>query len=94
MFWAQPHSSVSSFADLRTIFFPRTDDGHSPLTAVHSFDNKYVGKQPVTWIEYRAEYWLKELQESMDRCTGLRDVTEILLKMALNTIKSINQQVF
>ena len=29
------------------------------------------------------------LQESIDRCTGCRDVTEILLKVALNTIQSI-----
>ena len=50
------------------------------VTAVHCFDNGYVGKQPVAWKEYRAEYWLKELQESMDRCTGSLDVIEILLK--------------
>ena len=36
-------------------------------------------------------YWLKELQEGMDRCTGRRNITEILLKTALNTIQSINQ---
>ena len=40
-----------------------------------------------------ALYWLKELQESMDRRTGRRDVTEILLKAALNTIQSINQSI-
>ena len=33
---------------------------------------------------------LKEFQESMDRCTGRRDVTEILLKTALNTLQSID----
>ena len=49
-----------------------------------------VGKQPVAWKECCAENWLKELQESIDRCTGHRDITEILLKMALNTIQSIN----
>ena len=48
-------------------------------------------KQPVAWKEHCAEYWLKELQESMDRCTCRRDITEILLKMALNTVQSINQ---
>ena len=42
----------------------------SSLTAVRCFDNGYVGKQPVARKEYCAEYWLKELQESMDRCTG------------------------
>ena len=28
----------------------------------------------------------------MDRCTDCHDITEILLKTALNTIKSVNQQ--
>ena len=55
------------------------------------FDNGYVRKQPVPWKEYCAEYWLKELQESMGRYTGCHDVTEILLKTALDTIQSINQ---
>ena len=51
----------------------------------------YVGKQPVAWKKYCAEYWLKELHESIDRCTGRRDITEILLKTALNTIQLNNQ---
>ena len=66
---------------------------HSSLTAVCCFDNGYVGKQPVAWKEYCEEYWLKELQESMDRHTGHQDVTEILLKTALNIIQSINQSI-
>ena len=45
----------------------------------------------MAWKEYRAEYW--KLQESMDRCTGRRDITEILLKTSLNTIQSINQSI-
>ena len=49
-----------------------------------------VGKEPVAWKEDCAEYWIKELQESMDRCTGRRDMTEILLKTALNSIQSIS----
>ena len=49
------------------------------LTAVRCFDNGYVGKQPVAWEELCAECCLKELQESMDRCTGHHDITEILL---------------
>ena len=53
--------------------------------AVRCFNNGYVGKQPVAWKEYCVEYWLKKLQESMDRCTGHRSITEILFKMALNT---------
>ena len=60
------------------------------LTAVRCFDNGYVGRQPVAWKENCAEHCLKELQESMDRCTGHHNITEVLLKMALNTIQSIN----
>ena len=30
--------------------------------------------------------WVKELRESMGGCTGRRDITEMLLKTALNTI--------
>ena len=47
---------------------------HSSLTAVRCFDNGYVEKQSAAWKEYCAEFWLKELQESMDRCTS-RDIT-------------------
>ena len=55
----------------RPIFLTRIDDSHCDrihfyLTAVRCFDNGYVGKQPVAWKEYCVEYWLKELQESMD----------------------------
>ena len=99
----KPHSSVGSIADLRTggrWFNPRlgqnswiddshSDRIHSSLTAVHCFDNDYVGNQPVAWKEYCAEHWLKELQGRMDRCTGHHNITEILFKMALNTIQSI-----
>ena len=45
---------------------------------------------PVVWYEYCAEYLLKELQESMNRCTDRSDKTEILLETALNTIQSIS----
>ena len=60
-----------------SIFFPMIDDRHydricSFVTAVHYFDDGYVGKQSVVWEEYCAEYCLKELQESKDRCTGCR----------------------
>ena len=57
------------------------------LTTVPCFDSGYVGKQPVAWKEYCEEYWLKEVQESMDRCTGRCDITEILLKTTLNTMQ-------
>ena len=80
----------------RPIFFQRIDDIHcdrihSSLTAVHCFDNGYVGKQTVAWKEYCLEYWFKKLQESTGRLSGHRDKTEILLKTALNTRQSINQ---
>ena len=61
------------------------------LTAVHCFEYGYVGKQPLAWKECCAEYWLKEIQESMDWCTGHLDITGILLKMVLNNIESINR---
>ena len=99
---AEPDSSVYRVADLRTggrwfdpqpIFFPRIDDSHCDrinfsLNVVHCFNIVYVAKQPVTWKENYAEYWLKDLQESMVRCTGRRLLTEILLKKPLNTIQS------
>ena len=45
----------------RTIFFPRIDDSnchmiYSSLTVVLYFYDGYVGKQPVSWKEYSAEY--------------------------------------
>ena len=84
---ARPHSSVGSIQDLRKggrWFESWGHDNHydrinSSLTAVHSFDNGYVEKQPVAWEEYCVEYWLKVFQESMERCTGCCN-TEILLK--------------
>ena len=51
----------------------------SPM-AVHCFSPDYMGKQPVAWQEYFAEYWSKERKESMDRCSGHHDITEIMLK--------------
>ena len=70
------------------------DDSHcdripTSLTAVHYFYDGYVGKKPVAWEEYCAEDWLKGVQESMDRLTGGCDITEILLKAALNAIQTI-----
>ena len=99
------HSLVGSLENLRTegpwfeppartIFSPRIYDSHydrihSSLTAVHSFSHGNVGKQSVALKEYCMEDWLKRLQKSM--YTGCRDITEIILKLALNTIQSFNQ---
>ena len=59
---------------------------HSSLTAVHCFDSDDMGKQPVGWKEYCVKYWQIEAQETMNKCTGHCDITEIMLKMALNNI--------
>ena len=71
------------------MFSPRDDDSHCDrihcfLTAVCCFDNSYVGKQSVDWEDYCAAYGLKELQESMGRYTGSRNIVET----ALNTIQT------
>ena len=68
------------------VLFPRIDNSHcdrihSSFTVVHCFDDFYVGKHPVVWEEYCSEYLLKELQESMDRCTGRHDITEIRVRI-------------
>ena len=61
----------------------------SPLSIVSTMvvwqGSQWLGKNDC------AEYWLKEIKESMDRCTGCLDKTKITLKTALNTIQSINQ---
>ena len=102
--FAQPHSSLGSVAELRTgrcfdLWLTQFSfrglmiiivTGFIPLTFVRCFNNGYVGKQPVACKKY-VEYWLKELQESMGRCTGCHDTAKILLKMALNTMQWINQ---
>ena len=97
---AEPHSSVGRVADLSSLgrWFDLRFGQYSfrgllivietGFIDVRCFDN--VGKQPMAWKESCAEYWLKELHESMDRCTGRCGVTEILLKTGLNTIQSIN----
>ena len=75
-----PPSKGHAETQAQPIFFPSIDDSHSTLTAFHCFDNGYVGKQLVAWKEYCVENWWKELQESVDRCTGRSDITEILVK--------------
>ena len=67
--------------------------GFIPLSPrVCCFDNGYVEKQPVAWMErILCGVLVKRTQGRIDRCTGRRDMTEVLLKTALNTIQSINQ---
>ena len=66
---AKPHCSVSSVADLRTRgrwFNPQLGQYSLPeliiviSLSVLCFDNGYVGKHPVAWKKYSAEYWLKK----------------------------------
>ena len=75
----------------RQIFFHRTD---CDRIAVCCFNN--VGKQKVkatSGLERIMcnELVKKKIQDSMDRCTGCHEITEILLKTMLNTTQSINQ---
>ena len=72
--WEQ---EIAGSTPARPIFPPGIDDlvlatGIIPLNAVRCFDNGYVGKQPEAWKEYCTEYWLKEIRENMDTCTGRR----------------------
>ena len=87
--WFDPRLGQYSFQGLMIVIANRI---RSSLTAVCRFYNGYVGEQPVPWKEYCAEYWLKELRESMDGCTVCSNThtTEILLKIALNNNQSIN----
>ena len=60
--------------------------GFIPLSPV-SLVSTMVMWESSQWL---GNYLLKELQESMDRYIGRRDLIEILLKTVLNTIQSIN----
>ena len=42
-------------------------------------------------IENRAKHWLDELKAGSERCTGRRDISDMLLKTAVNAIQSINK---
>ena len=104
----ETHSSDGSVADLRTggRWFDLQLDQYSfrglmkviatrfiPLSLLSVASTMFMWKkQPVDWKEYCAEFWLKELQESRDRFTDRRDITEIPLK---NGVKhhTINQSI-
>ena len=49
--------------------------------------SQWLGEN-IVWIYiiYMILYWLKELQESLIRYTGRRDIPEVLFKTALNTV--------
>ena len=51
----------------------------------------FVEKQPVAWQVCCVVYWCWKTRKRMNRWTGRRDMTEQLLKTALNPNTSINQ---
>ena len=79
----RPPAFETDCSGLQRIDDSHYDKIHFSLTAIHCFHNGYVEKQQVAWKEHCVKYWLKELHDSMDMCTGRRDITEILLKTAL-----------
>ena len=48
-------------------------------------------KQPVDWEDCCVEYWCAKTRKHTSRWTGRRDMTEKLIKTALNPNQSINQ---
>ena len=55
----------SNFQVFSRIDESHCDSIHSSLTFVYCFEDGYMEKQPVAWKEYCANYWLKELRESI-----------------------------
>ena len=76
------HALGQPFSFFRRIDNAHCDRIHSSLTAVHSFDDGYVGKQPVHSLK---RIFCRELVKgnpgsfNMDKCTDRCDITEILL---------------
>ena len=69
-------------------YFPTNADSHcdrihSSLTADHGFAVVHVRKQQM-W-----SFGRKELEENMNVCTGIRDITDVMLKTALSKNQSI-----
>ena len=100
---AEPHSRRD--ADLRTgghWFDPRLGQyslrglmiviatGFIPLSPLSLVSKWLCGKAASGLERILCRVEVKRTQESMDRCNGNYDITEILLKTALNTIQSTN----
>ena len=67
---------------------------HSSLTAVHSFDNGFEGKQQVVWKKiFCVKHWSKEIKTCMDWFTVCSGITGKMLKNFENCVKHypINQ---
>ena len=84
--WPEQKFKVRSW-----LFQKSRADNFRTQTAIKILGPRYTTRHhgdalPVAWKEYCAEYWLYEFQES----SNCRDITEKLLKTALNTIQSIN----
>ena len=86
--WFNPMHNQYSFQGLMTLQQDSFLSHRCPLFLLWLH-----GKAASAWKEYCSEYWLKDFQDSMDRCTGHCYITEILLKTALNTIQSVNFKV-
>ena len=65
-----------------------------PLSPCPLFQQWLCGKAASGLERILCRLLVKKLLESMDLCTGPHDITEILLKTALNTIQSINHSNF
>ena len=83
--WFNPRLGQCSFQGLMVViateFIPLSH--HCPL-----FQQRLCGKVASAWKECCDAYWLKVLQENMDRHTDHCDITEMLFETALNTIQS------
>ena len=60
--WFDPRLGQYSFRGLMIVC--QSNMIHSSLTAVLCFYNGFVGKQPVAWKEYCAEYWIKNSRKA------------------------------
>ena len=103
--WAEPGSSVGSNggSQSRGCEFESQLGWHSfrrlrkvTVTCVirlspMGFLTVFVEKQPVAWKVCCVVYWCGKTRKRMSRWTGCRDMTEKLLKKALNPNQSNNQ---
>ena len=83
-FWEREKMLVTSIS--QNVFYPFRNKfqffSHIFLGVCKSF------LQPkVLMFGKELKQWLKELQESMDRCSSFPDITEIMLQMVLKTLK-------
>ena len=68
--------SIPGSANIHSELMIAIETGTAPLSPLSIVSTMDVGMHPMAWKEYCVEYQLKDLQESMDRCTGRCDITE------------------